>query len=329
MSTTFERYKKRLKGNAQSVRNERRKQAFEVNNMAFEYGDGYQVGERFMRDLADVDIHEWEQYDFLIKHTLTEHEKKVIVRPNTDLKIGSYVKYNIYNNPETGESRDVVLIIRGRVLDDAVMPSYKAFVCQDFLRLEGCPFEFPCYGFNSTYSSKGLIDNDSVYTLDSRNKIYVQKNKYTVKLYENHRNYRIVLGDEETKYYYFITEMDDISYPGMFVISLKVDEKHPNDNGFYAFNTDKIDFSNIVIRDDGLSVEQPKLICDNYFKLNKQVEIKASKLVKEWNIDETYMTIIEQKEKSIIVLPVNEGLTSIGFVDIDDLSIDKKIIVKG
>lgn len=329
MSTTLERYKKRLRGNAQSIREGRKKQAIEINNMAFEYGDGYQTGEMIARNLVDLDIHGWEEYDFLIKHTLVEYEKKIITRPNTDLRIGTYIKYNVYNNTETGESRDVTLIIRGRVLDDSIMPSYKAYVCQDALRLDGCPFEFPCYGFNSTYSSKGLIDSDSVYTLDSRNKIYVQKNKYTVKLYENHRNYRIILGDEETKYYYFITEMDDISYPGMFVISLKIDEKHPNDNGFYAYNENKIDFNNIVIHNGGLQVEQPKLFCDDYLKLNKQIEIKTSKQIKEWDIDPNYITIVEEKEGSIVVVPTREGLTSIGFTDIDDLYIDKKVIIKG
>jgi hypothetical protein len=113
------------------------------------------------------------------------------------------------------------------------------------LRIKGFPEEgFPCYGFNSSYSSKGMIDSDVVYTLDSRNKIYVQKNKYTVKLFEKHRGYRIILGDEETKYNYFITEMDDISYPGMFIISLKIDERHPNDDGFYAYNKEEIKFDN-------------------------------------------------------------------------------------
>ena len=172
MSTTYERYKKRLSGNAHSIRHAREKQSTDINNRAFEYADGYQSGQVFTRLMPDSNIHEWQDYDFLIKHTLVEQEKKVIIRPNTDLKIGSYIKYNAWTDNETGETRDVTLIIRGRILDDSVMPSYKAFVCQDTLRLKGCPFEFPCYTFNSTYSSKGLVDSGSVYTLDSRNKFY-------------------------------------------------------------------------------------------------------------------------------------------------------------
>ena len=329
MSTTYERYKKRLSGNAHSIRQAREKQSTDINNRAFEYADGYQLGQVFTRLMPDSNIHEWQDYDFLIKHTLVEQEKKVIIRPNTDLKIGSYIKYNAWTDNETGETRDVTLIIRGRILDDGVMPSYKAYVCQDTLRLKGCPFEFPCYAFNSTYSSKGLIDSDSVYTLDSRNKFYVQKNKYTVRLYENHENYRIILGDDETKYYYFITEMDDITYPGMFIVSLKIDEKHPNDDGFYAYNSTDIDFSDIVVRDNGSVVEEPKIICDDYFKVGKEVEIKCSKPVQQWEIDTTYMQIVETKEISIIVLPVNDGLTSVELTDVDGITIDKNIIVKG
>ena len=177
-------------------------------------------------------------YDFLLKHTLTGQEKKIVIRPDEDLPIGTYLKYTVGNREET-------VILRERILDDSLMPSYKAYICQDTLRIKGFPTEgFPCYGFNSSYSSKGMIDNDVIYTLDSRNKIYVQKNEYTVKLFEKHRGYRIILGDKETKYNYFITEMDDISYPGMFVISLKIDEKHPNDDGFYAYNEEEIEFDN-------------------------------------------------------------------------------------
>ena len=228
MSSSYERYILRMKTA------ERKKQAKQQIIAAFKTADGYQVGECLVRDNEDG----WEEYDFLLKHTLTGQEKKAVLRPDEDLPIGTYLKYTVGNREET-------VILRERILDDSLMPSYKAYICQDTLRIKGFPIEgFPCYGFNSSYSSKGMIDNDVIYTLDSRNKIYVQKNEYTVKLFEKHRGYRIILGDEETKYNYFITEMDDISYPGMFIISLKIDEKHPNDDGFYAYNKEEMKFDN-------------------------------------------------------------------------------------
>jgi hypothetical protein len=41
------------------------------------------------------------------------------------------------------------------------------------------------------------------------------------------------------------------------------------------------------------------------------------------------MQIVETKEISIIVLPVNDGLTSVELTDVDGIPIDKNIIVKG
>lgn len=235
MSSSYERYILRMKTANSGIVEKRKEQAKQQIIAAFETADGYQMGECLERDKG------WElDYDFLLKHTLTGQEKKIVLRPDADLPIGTYLKY------KPVEGREEIVILRERVLDDSLMPSYKAYVCQDFLRIKGFPSEgFPCYGFNSSYSSKGMIDSDVIYTLDSRNKIYVQKNDYTVKLFEKHRGYRIILGDEETKYNYFITEMDDISYPGMFIISLKIDERHPNDDGFYAYNEDEIEFDDI------------------------------------------------------------------------------------
>ena len=217
---TIEQYRRRLQTSNRGVKEKRRKEADLNNRLAWELADGHQDALVLTRNEVDENKDQWYEMDVLVRHALTGQEKKIITKPYTELPIGSYVRYN-----------DITCIIRENLLDPQdVMPSYKAYVCTTELRLKGCPFTFPVYAFNSSYSSKGLIDLDKVMGIDSRNKLYIQKNKYTVRLYEHHRNYRIIIGDEETKYYYFITEMDDISYPGMFVISLKIDEKHPNNN---------------------------------------------------------------------------------------------------
>lgn len=266
MTSSYERYILRMKTANSGIVEERKKQAKQQIIAAFETADGYQVGKCLVRDT------EWDNdYDFLLKHTLTGQEKKIVIRPDEDLPIGTYLKYTVGNREET-------VILRERVLDDSLMPSYKAYICQDTLRIKGFPTEgFPCYGFNSSYSSKGMIDNDVIYTLDSRNKIYVQKNEYTVKLFEKHRGYRIILGDEETKYNYFITEMDDISYPGMFIISLKIDEKHPNDDGFYAYNEEEIEFDNA---DADIIINSTLPYC----RVGQRVLLKSSQPV-TWFID--------------------------------------------
>ena len=249
-------YSRRLKTSNRKIKDQRRKAADLNNELAWELADGHQDAHILTRMEIDNNTDEWYDMDVLVRHALTGQEKKIITKPYITLPIGSYVRYN-----------DVTCIIRENLLDPQdVMPSYKAFICTTKLHLKGCPFSFPVYAFNSSYSSKGLIDLDKVMGLDSRNKLYAQKNKYTIRLYEHHRNYRIIIGDEETQYYYSITEMDDISYPGMFVISLKIDEKHPNDDGFYAYNENSIDFSDLYsIENKEENISLPIIYCDSYY----------------------------------------------------------------
>ena len=335
MSTPLERYRKRLKANAPTISQARRQSAIDINNRAFEYADGYKSGYVMTRDIPDGGYSDWQEYDFLIKHTLTETEKKIITRPNTTIPTGSYIKYVVTtenkkpNGEVVKEERESIMIIRGRILDDEVMPSFRAFICEDTLRLKGCPYEFPIYGFNSTYSSKGMIDSDQVSTIDSRNKIYLQKNKYTIRLYEKHKNYRIILGDEETKYQYFITEMDDISYPGMFIVSLKTDEKHPNDEGFYAYNPVDIRFDDIVEESGNEDVAEPIISCDSYLKLGVEVEVECNKSIEEWTVNEQYFTVASTSDKSITLTPIKTGLTSIQATDKDGIQASKNIVIKG
>ena len=323
MSTPFERYKKRLAGsyNKTETNDHRKAQAIMQIQLSFTSADGYFKG--YKKGKNDT---EWQDYDFLIKHTLVGQEKKIITRPMEELSAGTYIKYK----PRIHSDREIIMIVRECLLDDDLMPSYKAYVCQDVLRLEGCPVEFPVYGFNSTYSSKGLIDVDKAYSLDSRNKIYVQRNEYTIQLFKHHRNYRIVLGSDETKYTYFITEMDDISYPGMFIISLKIDERHPNDNDLYAYNETKIQFTtsndgNINIDGKPLEIE-----CDDYYFVGDQMIIIGSNELTGIDIsDSSLVSEIEKQDDNTYVLECkNPGLLTITVEDKYKNKIEKNIIIK-
>ena len=323
MSTPFERYKKRLGHayNKTGTNDHRKAQAIVNMQLSFSSADGYFKG--YKKTKNDTD---WQEYDFLMKHTLVGQEKKIITRPMEELPIGTYIKYQ----PHIHSDREVVMIIRECLLDDDLMPSYKAYVCQDVLRLEGCPVEFPVYGFNSTYSSKGLIDVDKAYSLDSRNKIYVQRNEYTIQLFKHHRNYRIVLGSDETKYTYFITEMDDISYPGMFIISLKIDERHPNDNDLYAYNETKIQFvtsndSNASTNGKPLEIE-----CDDYYFVGDQMIIIGNNELTSIDISDFGLASeIEKQDDNTYVLECkNPGLLTITVEDKYKNKVVKNIIIK-
>ena len=322
MSTPFERYKKRLGHayNKTGTNDHRKAQAIVNMQLSFSSADGYFKG--YKKTKNDTD---WQEYDFLMKHTLVGQEKKIITRPMEELPAGTYIKYK----PRVHSDRETVMIVRECLLDDDLMPSYKAYVCQDVLRLEGCPVEFPVYGFNSTYSSKGLIDVDKAYSLDSRNKIYVQRNEYTIQLFKHHRNYRIVLGSDETKYTYFITEMDDISYPGMFVISLKIDEKHPNDEGFYAFNECVIDFSDLYLtEDDEEPINLPIIHCQSYYEVNEEFTVECNNAIQNVYFEFPWMQVVLKNEKTCVVKATETGLNKITIVDINGNEVSKNIMIK-
>ena len=159
--------------------------------------------------------------------------------------------------------------------------------------------------------------------------MYIQKNKYTVRLYEHHRNYRIIIGDEETKYYYFITEMDDISYPNMFVISLKIDEKHPNDDGFYAFNENPIDFSDLYAIDGKEeNVSLPTIHCGSYYEINEEFVVECNNSIQVIEFDNGCLQLVEQQDKKCIVLAKETGLTQIIVTDIHGSKVVKNIMIK-
>ena len=322
---SFNSYKRRLQSSKKYIKEQRRRAADLNNELAWELADGHQDATILTRNQVDDNIHEWYDSEILVRHTLTGQEKKIITKPYVDLPIGSYVKYH-----------DKICIVRENLLDENdVMPSYKAYICTWVLKLKGCPFEFPVYSFNSSYSSVGLADYDKVLGLDSRNKIYLQKNKYTVRLFKHHRNYRIILGDDETKYYYFITEMDDTSYPGMFVVSLKVDEQHPNDNGFYAYNENVIDFSDLYLEipgepeDEPTNVSAPTISCSSYYKVKDTITIECNNEIALCEINDYDIVSLRQETKKVYsALCLKAGLLTITVTDVYGSVVTKNVIIK-
>ena len=225
MASPYERYLKTLSVNSSATAEARRYQNDIVNNIAFSLADGYKLAKIQSRGDYDINIESWSDFEILVKHALSPTEKKIVTRPHVDLQVGTYLSYD-----------DVTIVVQGRTLGiEEVMPTYKALVCNHRLKLKGCPYVFPISSSNTSYSAKGVIDADLISLVDTRNKFYIQRNKYTVRLFENHRNYRIAIGDEEVSYYFTITNMDDTSTPGFFAVTLNEDEKMHLD-GVYAYN---------------------------------------------------------------------------------------------
>ena len=323
VSSFFQRYQRSLVGNPQVIAKARREQNDLVNSIAFPLADGYKLAKLQSRDHYDKNVEAWEDFEILVKHALSETEKKIVTRPHVDLALGTYLKYD-----------DVTVLVKGRTLGkEEVMPTYKAYVCNHMLKLKGCPYEFPISSSNTSYSAKGVLDADLVQLIDSRNRFYIQRNKYTVRLFENHKNYRIALGDDEVKYYYTISNMDDTSTPGVFTVTLVVDERTHLD-GEYAFNEKEIDYSDLndIREEDGEVIEAkplPILTCNTYQYLNKPFSLVSNIPIKNYVMSEGLELLqVSDDQLEFLIQPIATGIQKVTIHDHHSQEVSKNIMVK-
>ena len=322
MAGYFDVYKKRMASKSSTSREVREQAVRSTLDRNFVLMDGYVVGTYIARSQVDDDTYqnETKEIELAMRTSTNSYERYLTFRPETEVAVGTYIKVG-----------NETLVVRERQTVEP-LPVYRAFACNQVLRLKDCPFEFPCFSYNSTYSSKGIIDIDRAYGLDSRNKIYVQKNKFSNRLLEHHRGYRIRLGDEDGYYSFYITEMDDLSYKGMYIISLKIDEVHPSDEGVYCFNEDPINFSDLIYIDGQGNptdqVEQPVLVGESYLYIGEEYEFACSKTVNSWEYDSTCIEAISVEGQTFKCRPLRVGITTISITDKDGIEIIKNIIIK-
>ena len=204
MSRYSEMYRQRVaKGTDGSARQIRLQQAKDNYDRNFKDIMGYLQAEYLDADMVN-NSELAKPLDIVISTNTNGYERLISCRPDTLLKAGTYIYYE-----EMGIKK--IAIIR-ELLKSEPIPTYKAFECSQTLTIKNCPYPFPCFSYNSTYSSKGLIDTDRNYILDSRNKLYIQKNEFSCRLWEQYHGYRIILGDDDGTVVFKITEMDDFSY---------------------------------------------------------------------------------------------------------------------
>ena len=326
MSRYSEMYRQRVaKGTDGSARQIRLQQAKDNYDRNFKDIMGYLQAEYLDADM--VNNNELAKpLDIVISTNTNGYERLISCRPDTLLKVGTYIYYE-----EMGIKK--VAIIR-ELLKSEPIPTYKAFECSQTLTIKNCPYPFPCFSYNSTYSSKGLIDTDRNYILDSRNKLYIQKNEFSCRLWENYHGYRIILGDDDGTVVFKITEMDDFSYKGMFIVSLKVEQRHHLDgveNKLWAYNEKEIDFSDLGnSEEEGVEVIKPlEIMSEMYYRVGDTFEMIATKPVNEWNYDLSFFSTLEiEDEYTLKGKLAKTGKLTIKAIDTDNQEATKTIIIK-
>lgn len=326
MSRYSEMYRQRVaKGTDGSARQIRLQQAKDNYDRNFKDIMGYLQAEYL--DAEMVNNNELAKpLDIVISTNTNGYERLISCRPDTLLKAGTYIYYE-----EMGIKK--VAIIR-ELLKSEPIPTYKAFECSQTLTIKNCPYPFPCFSYNSTYSSKGLIDTDRNYILDSRNKLYIQKNEFSCRLWEQYHGYRIILGDDDGTVVFKITEMDDFSYKGMFIVSLKVEQRHHLDgveNKLWAYNEKEIDFSDLGnSEEEGVEVIKPlEIMSEMYYRVGDTFEMIATKPVNEWNYDLSFFSSLEiEDEHTLKGKLAKTGKLIIKAIDADNQEATKTIIIK-
>ena len=325
MSRYSEMYRQRVaKGTDGSARQIRLQQAKDNYDRNFKDIMGYLQAEYLDADMVN-NSELAKPLDIVISTNTNGYERLISCRPDTLLKAGTYIYYE-----EMGIKK--IAIIR-ELLKSEPIPTYKAFECSQTLTIKNCPYPFPCFSYNSTYSSKGLIDTDRNYILDSRNKLYIQKNEYSCRLWEHYHGYRIILGDDDGTVVFKITEMDDFSYKGMFIVSLKVEQRHHLDgveNKLWAYNEKEIDFSDLGNNEEGVEVIKPlEIISEMYYRVGDTFEMIATKSINEWNYDLSFFSNLEiEDEYTLKGKLAKTGKLIIKAIDTDNQEATKTIIIK-
>ena len=326
MSRYSEMYRQRVaKGTNGSARQIRLQQAKDNYDRNFKDIMGYLQAEYLDADMVN-NSELAKPLDIVISTNTNGYERLISCRPDTLLKVGTYIYYE-----EMGIKK--IAIIR-ELLKSEPIPTYKAFECSQTLTIKNCPYPFPCFSYNSTYSSKGLIDTDRNYILDSRNKLYIQKNEFSCRLWEQYHGYRIILGDDDGTVVFKITEMDDFSYKGMFIVSLKVEQRHHLDgveNKLWAYNEKEIDFSDLGgSEEEGVEVIKPlEIMSEMYYRVGDTFEMIATKPVNEWNYDLSFFSTLEiEDEYTLKGKLAKTGKLTIKAIDADNQEATKTIIIK-
>ena len=295
----LELYKKRLAGSEHSVRAVREETAKNTANRNFVSTQGY-----FPATLKENGS-EARNIDIIVRSGTSELQKYLLLRPNTTVQTGAYITYN-----------EKTYIVK-EVNTDVLLPKADCYLCNRELNFRGEKHAIPCYTNSTTYGSKGILDQDKFYELDSKTKIYIQLNPITEKLKIGQR---VMFAH---KYIYKITEIDDLVFPNMLTIVAQRDEAMPMDDfeANIAWNA----------YEPAINEEEDDVILEimgaNKFKLN-ETSVYTITIPVKWEIDDTTIaTIVEQSDQSIKVRGIKRGWVTLSAISPEGKIYTKEIMI--
>lgn len=309
----FDLYKKKLNKNGNNIREKREKDSKSALDRNFTIMGGYK--ECTLTEPQDVNENfgEGRPFEVVIKSGTEELKKDFLFRPNTHVKNGSYISIN-------NEDRTYIVNTVNR---DEILPVAHCYLCNDVIRIKGCPVDFPIYENSTTFGTKGIVDNggSKFLELDSKTRAYLQFNKFTSRI---PLGYRFIF---KHKYVFSVTEIDHMVYDHL-IVTMKITEKHPNDDfeNNIAWNAEDIDFSDLLndkIQDESLFIDGvPSLrvgATTEYFINHDNVQ---------WSFKgDGDIEIVARDGESVMILGVEKGIVTLIATTDSGITIHKNILI--
>lgn len=289
----FDLYKKRVgqgKSNTLEIREATSKRQINQN---FTNIHGYRKAE-----ITEVYGKESYTTDVVATSVSSALEKIISFRPDHKVVVGSYVSYS-----------DKTYIIR-EVDDDGLSPKTKCFLCNQRITFKDYGVDIPCYANSTTYGSKGIMDTGKFYELDSKTKIYIQRNMYTDSLKVGQR---IMFAN---RYVYKITEIDDVVFSNMFIAVAIRDEVLPMDDfeNNHAYNEHDYDDKESELPNSKIVGENKIVIGSEYlYTINSQSGV--------WSIDDTSYATLTEENGNAKLCALKTGWITL-YYHCDDIEVD-------
>lgn len=300
-------YRKKLNRDGNNIREKRLNDSKNALDRNFVAMNGYRECTLLEHMNFTTETRESVPFEIVVKSETDELKKTFLLRPNTTVSNGSYISF---------EGRTYII---KETNIDPILPTSSAYLCNREIKLHKDDDPIPCYTNSTTYGSKGILDQEKFYELDSKTKIFIQRNEVTENMYIGQR---VMFG---SRYVYKITEMDDLVYPQMFICVAQRDENVPMDDfeNNVAWNSyEKPTPPNT--EDDDTIVEITGV---NKIKLGETFTYESN-LDVEWSVDDpTIATITHFTNNTVELMGIKRGWVTLKATTVDEVVSELNIMI--
>lgn len=300
-------YRKKLNRDGNNIREKRLNDSKNTLSRNFATMNGYRECTLLEHMNFTTETREGVPFEIVTKSETDELKKTFLLRPNTTVSNGSYISF---------EGRTYII---KETNIDPILPTSSAYLCNREIKLHKDDDPIPCYTNSTTYGSKGILDQEKFYELDSKTKIFIQRNEVTEDMYIGQR---VMFG---SRYVYKITEMDDLVYPQMFICVAQRDENVPMDdfennvawNSYEKPTPPNTEDDDTIVEITGVS----KIKLGETFTYESNLDV-------EWSVDDpTIATITHFTNNTVEVIGIKRGWVTLTATTVDEAVSELNIMI--